>query len=210
MIPHMSQEIEIQLTEAQQQQQQQQQAASIDPNKFKTKICRNWQQGECMYSERCAFAHGEVDKRRTGDLVAMRKMQQTSYDQIYFQQQYNNTTNGYEQHEIEMYSALDNSSYVESTCDEMMTPQTSIMTPVQTPITKSLFTTNVFPCDDKSQCSSTPSFPVYRYEPYGSDQVSQVPVESFSEIVSSDEAISDNENSVSSTERAATPDEDEQ
>jgi len=28
---------------------------------YKTKICKNWQQGSCAYDAKCTFAHGEAE-----------------------------------------------------------------------------------------------------------------------------------------------------
>ena len=38
---------------------------SIDLTKRNTKICRNWQQGECAFGDRCTFAHGDNEKIST-------------------------------------------------------------------------------------------------------------------------------------------------
>ena len=38
--------------------------AALDPVRYKTKICKNWQQSEkCPYGPRCLFAHGARDMR---------------------------------------------------------------------------------------------------------------------------------------------------
>jgi hypothetical protein len=34
-----------------------------DPAKYKTRICRNWLQGECQFGAACSFAHGEDELR---------------------------------------------------------------------------------------------------------------------------------------------------
>ena len=31
--------------------------------KFKTELCKKWEQGKCEYGEKCAFAHGEDELR---------------------------------------------------------------------------------------------------------------------------------------------------
>lgn len=49
-------------------QHKQEHGSAIDVNKYKTKVCRNWQQGTpCPYGDRCVFAHGDVDMRRLTD-----------------------------------------------------------------------------------------------------------------------------------------------
>lgn len=31
--------------------------------KYKTELCRNWEEGRCEYGEKCAFAHGSCELR---------------------------------------------------------------------------------------------------------------------------------------------------
>lgn len=38
--------------------------------KYKTEICRNWENGECMYGGRCAFAHGDNELRLKTHITA--------------------------------------------------------------------------------------------------------------------------------------------
>eukprot|EP00659_Diplonema_papillatum_P019548 gene19548-30115_t len=50
---------------------QQQASSAIDKNKYKTRLCRNWTNGqECPYGDRCVFAHGEHEKKREGAMPA--------------------------------------------------------------------------------------------------------------------------------------------
>eukprot|EP00993_Chasmostoma_nieuportense_P003782 NODE_4484_length_781_cov_6.784404_g4325_i0.p1 GENE.NODE_4484_length_781_cov_6.784404_g4325_i0~~NODE_4484_length_781_cov_6.784404_g4325_i0.p1 ORF type:complete len:169 (-),score=11.48 NODE_4484_length_781_cov_6.784404_g4325_i0:221-727(-) len=40
----------------------------VDPTKYKTKPCRNWQMtGTCSYEHTCCYAHGDEDRRSVRD-----------------------------------------------------------------------------------------------------------------------------------------------
>jgi hypothetical protein len=42
--------------------------ATVDPRKYKTRLCRNWEmRGECPYLETCCFAHGQEELRCLSD-----------------------------------------------------------------------------------------------------------------------------------------------
>eukprot|EP00669_Euglena_mutabilis_P010121 TRINITY_DN4903_c0_g1_i1.p1 TRINITY_DN4903_c0_g1~~TRINITY_DN4903_c0_g1_i1.p1 ORF type:complete len:269 (-),score=41.79 TRINITY_DN4903_c0_g1_i1:1279-2085(-) len=42
--------------------------ATVDPRKYKTNLCRNWElRGECPYLETCCFAHGQAELRSLAD-----------------------------------------------------------------------------------------------------------------------------------------------
>ena len=204
------------------QMQEQDVQSAIDPTKFKTKMCRNWAQGsECPYGDRCVFAHGEVDKRKAGEIVLVqpnmnvnlvRKIASSQYTEQYYQP----SAYAYETSEFEQsinYSVND-ASFVSTTEDSsmIMTPTTTSLTPNQTPDTKSLFVPQYI-ADDRSSSPMSASVSMsvsssshFRYEPYGGELVSQVVVPSVStnsEVVSYD-SCSDNGasiNTISDTEQ---------
>lgn len=45
-------------------------------NKFKTELCRNWEDGICPFSEKCTFAHGDSELRDKTHLSARYKTKQ--------------------------------------------------------------------------------------------------------------------------------------
>jgi hypothetical protein len=43
---------------------------AVNPGKYKTELCRNWQHGHCVFGNKCIFAHGtaELRTRKVGKL----------------------------------------------------------------------------------------------------------------------------------------------
>lgn len=42
-------------------------------NKYKTELCRNWEEGHCEYGDKCTFAHGSTELRPKTHLSAAYK-----------------------------------------------------------------------------------------------------------------------------------------